>query len=226
VFALATPADFDFARALDGARLLHVSGIIPALGPGGCDLVRSAVDAARALQVPVSFDGNYRGNLWGAWDSDPRAVLTELVGGARILFGNHRDISLMLGREFSGDGADRRREAAEAAFAAFPSLRMIASTARHVVDSGHHRLAARVDTPETGWQTGEIALTRIVDRIGTGDAFAAGVLHRHLAGKAPRECAEAGLALAALKHGVPGDMMLPTEWDLAEFKVTGNDVRR
>lgn len=225
-FALAEAGEFDFARALDGARLLHVSGITPALGPGGCDLIRAAVDAARAAGVPVCFDGNYRGNLWEAWDSDPRAVLTELVGAATILFGNHRDITLLLGRTFSGDGADRRREAAQAAFEAFPDLRLIASTARHVVESGHHRLAARVDTRQESWQTEEIAITGIVDRIGTGDAFAAGVLHRHLAGAGPRECAEAGLALAALKHGVPGDMILASERELNEFDPGGSDVRR
>jgi 2-dehydro-3-deoxygluconokinase len=226
VFAFAKPTDFDFAGALEGAGLLHVSGITPALGPGGCELIRAAIDAARAAGVPVCFDGNYRGNLWEAWDSDPRGVLAELVGASQILFGNHRDISLLLGHEFSGDGADRRREAAEAAFQAFPTLQTIASTARHVVDGGHHRLAARVDTPEGGWQTEEIDIAGIVDRIGTGDAFAAGVLHRLLAGGSPRECAEAGLALAALKHGVPGDMMLTTEQELAEFQPGGCDVRR
>jgi len=225
-FAQAEPGDFDFAGALSGARLLHVSGITPALGPQGCALIRAAVQAARAAEVPVCLDGNYRANLWEAWDSDPRAVLTELVGAAQILFGNHRDISLLLGREFSGEGADRRREAAEAAFAAFPNLGTIASTARHVVDGGHHRLAARIDTPEAGWQTEEVDITGIVDRIGTGDAFAAGVLHRLLAGAAPRECAEAGLALAALKHGVRGDMMLASERELAEFDAGASDVRR
>jgi 2-dehydro-3-deoxygluconokinase len=226
VFALAKPSDFDFAGALDGARLLHVSGITPALGPGGGELVRAAIAAASAAEVPVCFDGNYRGNLWAAWDSDARGVLTPLVGAAQILFGNHRDISLLLGRTFSGDGADRRREAAQAAFEAFPELQMIASTARHVVDSEHHRIAARVDTPGACWQTEEITVTGIVDRIGTGDAFAAGVLHRHLAGGTPRESAEAGLALAALKHGVPGDMILASEQELAEFKPSGSDVRR
>jgi 2-dehydro-3-deoxygluconokinase len=225
-FALAKPGDFDFAGALDGARLLHVSGITPALGPGGSELVRAAIGAARAAGVPVCFDGNYRANLWEAWDSDPRAVLTELVGAAEVLLGNHRDISLLLGREFSGEGAGRRREAAEAAFAAFPNLRTIASTARHVVDGSHHRLAARVDTPAAGWQTEEIEIAGIVDRIGTGDAFAAGVLHRLLAGAGARECAEAGLALAALKHGVAGDMMLASERELAEFGAGGSDVRR
>jgi 2-dehydro-3-deoxygluconokinase len=226
VFAQARPADFDFAGALGGARLLHISGITPALGPGGCTLIRAAVAAAREAGVPVSFDGNYRDRLWAAWDSDPRGVLTELVGAAQILLGNHRDISLLLGREFSGEGADRRREAAEAAFAAFPKLQMIASTARHVVRGGHHKLAARADTRENAWQTDEIEMTTIVDRIGTGDAFAAGVLHRHLNGEGPRGCAEAGLALAALKHGVPGDMILASERELAAFEPGGGDVRR
>lgn len=226
VFALAAPEAFDFAVALAGARLLHVSGITPALGPGGCDLLRAAIQAARAADVPVCFDGNYRANLWDSWDSDPRAVLGELIGAAQILLGNHRDISLLLGRAFSGEGAERRREAAEAAFAAFPSLELIASTARQVVSGTHHRLAARVDTREESWQTKEIDVAGIVDRIGTGDAFAAGVLHRHLAGRSPRECAEAGLALAALKHGVPGDMILSTERELEEFRPGGSDVRR
>jgi len=226
VFALAAPDAFDFAGALAGARLLHVSGITPALGPGGCDLLRAAIRAARAADVPVCFDGNYRANLWDAWDSDPRKVLAELVGAAQILLGNHRDISLLLGRAFSGEGAERRREAAEAAFAAFPSLDLIASTARQVVGGTHHRLAARVDTREESWQTEEIDVAGIVDRIGTGDAFAAGVLHRHLAGRSPLECAEAGLALAALKHGVPGDMILATERELEEFRPGGSDVRR
>jgi len=226
VFARARPADFDFAGALEDARLLHVSGITPALGPGGGELIRAAVAAAGAAGVPVCFDGNYRGNLWAAWDSNPRVALTGLVGDAQILFGNHRDISLLLGREFPGDGADRRREAAEAAFAVFPNLLTIASTAREVVDSGTHRLAARVDTREASWQTEPIAIAGIVDRIGTGDAFAAGVLHRHLAGASPRECAEAGLALAALKHGVPGDTILASEADLRDFQPGGGDVRR
>ncbi|MBE7608471.1 sugar kinase, partial [Salmonella enterica subsp. enterica serovar 4:-:1,2] len=84
--------------------------------------------------------------LWESWDSDPKAVLTRLIGHADLLFGNHRDISLLLGREFSGDGADRRREAAEAAFAAFPTLQTIANTARHVDDADSHRVSARVDT--------------------------------------------------------------------------------
>ncbi len=225
-FAQCDAGAFDFDGALEGAALLHLSGITPALGPNGVALTRAAVAAAQAADVPICFDGNYRALLWDAWDSDPRAILTELVGAATVLIGNHRDISLLLGKTFSGDGAERRREAVDAAFAAFPNLELVASTARHVVSSDHHRIAARVDTRASKHQTAEIDVTGIVDRIGTGDAFAAGVLHQHLQGGDAQAMAETGLALAALKHSLPGDMCLIGAAELAAFSSAGGDVRR
>lgn len=225
-FAQAHIDDFDLGGALEGARLLHMSGITPALGPDGVALAFAAKEAAKAADVPICFDGNYRALLWEAWDSDPRGILTELVSAATILIGNHRDISLLLGKTFSGDGAERRREAANAAFAAFPGLQLIASTARHVVRSDHHRLAARVDRRGGMFQTPEIDVTGIVDRIGTGDAFAAGVLHQWLLGGDEQAMAESGLALAALKHSQPGDMCLIGSAELAAFSAHGGDVRR
>ncbi|WP_439469431.1 sugar kinase [Blastomonas fulva] len=225
-FAQCDAGAFDFAGALDGAALLHLSGITPALGPNGVALARAAVAAAQAADVPICFDGNYRALLWDAWDSDPRAILTELVGAATVLIGNHRDISLLLGKAFSGDGAERRREAVDAAFAAFPNLELVASTARHVVSSDHHRIAARVDTRASKHQTAEIDVTGIVDRIGTGDAFAAGVLHQYLQGGDAQAMAETGLALAALKHSLPGDLCLIGAGELAAFSSAGGDVRR
>ncbi len=71
-----------------------------------------------------------------------------------------------------------------------------------------------------------MAVTAIVDRIGSGDAFAAGVLHRYLAGAPLKSIADAGLALAALKHGVVGDMIHTTPAELEEFQSGGGDVRR
>lgn len=225
-FAEADPAAIDFAGALAGARLFHTGGITPALGPNGVRLAQAANAAAVAAGVPICFDGNYRAALWSSWDSDPGAVLRNLVTDATILIGNHRDISLLLGQTFSGDGADRRREAAEAAFAAFPKLQLIASTARHLVTSDHHRISARVDGRGNAHQTAEIDVTGIVERIGTGDAFAAGVLHAWLEGGDERAMAEAGLALTALKHTVPGDMCLVNRTALESFSASGGDVRR
>ena len=225
-FAEAAPEAIDFAGALAGARLLHSGGITPALGPKGVALARAAHGAARAAGVPICFDGNYRAQLWAAWDSDPAAILRELVADATILIGNHRDIALLLGRPFSGDGEGRRREAAEAAFEAFPNLELIASTARHLVTSDHHRISARVDSREGSHQTEEIDVTGIVDRIGTGDAFAAGVLDGWLAGGDLAVMAQRGLALAALKHTIAGDMCPVSRAMLDGFSAGAGDVRR
>ena len=225
-FALAGPEDFDWDALLDGADLLHLSGITPALGPRSAEAAKAAALAAKAKGVPVSFDGNYRAQLWRRWDSDPAAILQALVAQADILFGNHRDISLLLGRAFSGEGPERRREAAEAAFDAFPGLKLIASTARHVTDADTHRIAARLDGREGAAQTVEVAVPGIVDRIGAGDAFAAGILHGMLSGYDLDRTVHAGLALTCLKHSLPGDASLFTERDIGAFLAGELDVRR
>lgn len=181
-FASAGSGDFDWDQALAGADLLHLSGITPALGPRSAEVAIAAAEAAAAKRVPISFDGNYRAQLWQRWDSKPREILARLVGQAEIFFGNHRDISLLLDREFSGDGDQRRREAADALFDAFPQLKLIASTARHVDDADRHRISARIDARDSSARTEEVTVAGIVDRIGAGDAFAAGLIHGLLRG--------------------------------------------
>ncbi|WP_422056440.1 PfkB family carbohydrate kinase [Sphingomonas sp.] len=225
-FATAPADAFDWRSILDGAAMLHLSGITPALGPATAAAAISAAKTAKELGVAISFDGNYRARLWESWDSNPRAVLTELVSLADTMFGNHRDVSLLLGQTFSGDGADRRREAAEAAFDAFPNLQRIASTARHVDDADRHRIAARVDTRERGYQTDEVVVAGIVDRIGGGDAFAAGILHGVLSGQDLEATVASGLALTCLKHSLPGDASLFGQCDIDAFLEGGLDVRR
>ena len=225
-FALAAKDDFDWDGCLDRATLLHLSGITPALGPRSADAALAAVDAARSRGIRISFDGNYRAQLWQGWESDPKAILRELVGKADIFFGNHRDISLLLERELDGCGPERRREAAQAAFNCFRSLQVIASTARNVDDADQHRIAARIDTREAGVETEEALVAGIVDRIGAGDAFAAGVLHGILSGQDEERTARSGLALACLKHTIPGDASLFTQADIDVFLCGELDVRR
>jgi 2-dehydro-3-deoxygluconokinase len=225
-FALAGPSDFEWPMLLDGARILHLSGITAALGPRSAEAAIAAAEAARAKGVQVSFDGNYRAQLWRRWDGDPRSILTRLVEQADILFGNHRDISLLLGTEFGADGEARRRSAAEAAFAAFPRLTTIASTARHVIDADTHRISARIDSRSGQSLTDEVAVAGIVDRIGAGDAFAAGVLHGLLLDRDLDWTARSGLALAVLKHSLPGDAALFGTSDVEAFLAGELDVRR
>lgn len=225
-FARAGPEDFDWPALLDGVGLLHLSGITPALGPRSAEAAIAAAEAAAERGIAVSFDGNYRSQLWESWDSDPRTILTRLVSRAQILFGNHKDISLLLGKAFSGEGAGRRREAAEAAFAAFPSLKTIASTARHVEDADRHLISARIDTRQGEAQTDEVLVAGIVDRIGAGDAFAAGILHGLRSGRDLDWTVRSGLALTCLKHSLPGDFSLFGPKDIEAFMAGGLDVRR
>ena len=224
-FATAAANAFDWDALLTDAGLLHLSGITPALGPQTAEAALTAARAAKRLGVPVSFDGNYRARLWEAWDSDPRAVLTRLIAHADILFGNHQDVALLLHRQFPGVGSDRRRAAADATFNAFPKLRLIASTARCTEDADRHRIAARIDTRDTHVQTSETLVSGIVDRIGAGDAFAAGVLHGLSQGDVAH-AARIGLALACLKHSLPGDASLFGQADIDAFLSGGMDVRR
>lgn len=225
-FALARADEFDFAAMLADADLLHLSGITPALGPESARLAAAAAEAATSLGIPLSFDGNYRAQLWQRWTKDPRAILVPIVEHAEILFGNHRDISLLLGCTFGGDGEDRRRQAALAAFAAFPRLKLIASTARHLDDADTHRLCARIDTRDGCVQTGEVVIRGIVDRIGAGDAFAVGVLHGLRTGRDVSGIVHSGLAVAALKHSLPGDASLFEARDIERFMTGEFDVRR
>ena len=222
------PADaWDWDAILAGVDRLHLSGITPALGPVPAESAIAAAEAAAARGIAVSFDGNWRGKLWARWDADPRAILTRIVQHADLMFGNHRDVALLLGRDdFGGEGEDRRRAAAEAAFDAFPKLRTIASTARHVEHVDLNRLSARIDTRDGHAQTDEVILAGIVDRIGGGDAFAAGVLHGLRTGQDGAGAARTGLALAALKHSLPGDAALFRQADIDAFLAGGLDVRR
>lgn len=225
-FATAPAEAWDWDALLTGVDRLHLSGITPALGPVPAESAVRAARAAAERGVAVSFDGNWRGKLWERWDADPRALLTRIVEHADLLFGNHRDIALLLGRDFSGDGADRRRAAGEAAFGAFPKLRMIASTTRHVEHVDLHRISARIDARDGRAQTDEVVLAGIVDRIGGGDAFAAGVLHGLRTGGDLDHAARTGLALAALKHSLPGDAGLFRQADVDAYLAGGLDVRR
>ena len=216
--------DYDWPALLAGAGWLHLSGIIPALGPEMAEVGLNAIAAARASGVRVSFDGNFRGSLWSRWCPEPGPILADYIEGADLLFGSHRDLSLVLGREFGGKGDARQHDAALAAFERFPQLAAIASTSREVVSSDHHRLSARIDTRSDACSTQALEVTGIIDRIGTGDAFAAGVL-AHLE-EGLEAAATIGLALAALKHGIAGDHSVATPRDLAAFASGLADVRR
>lgn len=225
-FARAAPTEWDWDALLGGADWLHLSGVTPALGAAAAESAFAAARAARARGIGVSFDGNWRGRLWERWHDDPAAILRPIVEQATLLFGNHRDASLLLGQEFSGDGEDRRRAAALALLDRFPALTHVASTARHVVGADEHCIVARIDTREAWAATADAVIAPIVDRVGTGDAFAAGILDGLWQGLALVDVAAHGLSLSVLKHGLRGDLAPFSRGALERASLKAADVVR
>jgi 2-dehydro-3-deoxygluconokinase len=227
-FAEAAPDLVDWDKALAGAGWLHVSGVTPAIGPRAAAAAERAMKEAARRGVRISFDGNFRAKLWAEWDGDAPSILRGLLGHAEIAFIDERDIALMLGRSFDAkDPVARKRQAADAAFAAFPSLKRIASTLRVPSSVDHHDLAAVMFLRDAQIEVPAVRLAGIVDRIGGGDAFAAGLLHGVISGREDRAALPFALAAAALKHAIPGDFNLVRESDVDEFLTSGGfDVRR
>ncbi|MCS3809758.1 sugar kinase [Xanthomonas sp. 4461] len=206
-FALAPADAYDWPALLEGAQWLHLSGVSPALGADVAQATLAAARAARAAGVKVSFDGNYRPKLWQRWQGDARGILHQLFDCADVVFADYRDIGVVLGGEFPQDTLEARVEAAaQQAFAAFPQLQLMACTQRVAHNVDHHSLGAML-VPRSG----EVArapgeeLTPIIDRIGGGDAFAAGVLHGLIEGWSLDDTVRFGLAAGCLKHSIPGD---------------------
>ena len=228
-------ADSAFALAPDRAKVelgdadwFHVSGVTPALNRGAADAAIAAARAARARRVPVSFDGNYRSKLWETWRDEAPGILRQLFEQADIIFGDERDIGLVLGQRFEQTSAEERRaRAAAAAFQAFPTLTRIASTTRvaHSVEAQDY--GAVMFTRSTSHQLAAVPLSGIVDRVGTGDTFAAGVIHGLLTGEEDEAALKFGLAAACLKHSLPGDFFTLSADDVrAAMEDEGLDVKR
>lgn len=211
-FALADPASYDWTALLQDQDWLHVSGVTPALGAIAARAITDAVQAAVAQGLRVSFDGNFRPSLWAAWDGDPARILPPLLDAAEIAFADHRDIDILLGPEASPEAdthEQRFARAARRAFDAFPRLQRIACTTRAQASVEHHALGALMATRDAALHRVEAReLPAIVDRIGGGDAFAAGVLHGLASGWDDADSLRFGHAAGCLKHAIAGDFNL------------------
>jgi 2-dehydro-3-deoxygluconokinase len=228
-FAQAPAARFDWPALLQGGSRLHLSGVTPALGLESARTAIAAARAARAAGLRVSFDGNFRGKLWQAWGGDAAVLLRPLMAEADVLFANHRDIALVLGERFEGLSPTRAfAAAAEAAFTAFPQLQHFAATLRLSEGVEQQQLGALMALRDGQLiEAPAYNLAGIVDRIGGGDAFAAGLLHGLHSDYPPQQCLQFALAAGCYKHTVPGDMNRCSLADVEGWMAAeGADVRR
>lgn len=221
-FAQAAPESLDWTAILSGADLFHVSGVTPAIGANGAAAAVRAVKAAVSAGVPVSFDGNYRALLWEAWDGDGPAILKEILSCATYAFINERDIALILNTRL-----ESRQAAFEHAFDVFPRLRAIAATTRQQSSVDDQAIAGELVTREGRWTSPVHELPGVIDRIGGGDAFAAGALHGLLEGRDGQYTIDFAVAAGALKHSIPGDFNRASVAEVEAAMAGGSlDVKR
>jgi len=201
--------DIDWS-ILRGARLLHLSGITPALGEGLRGVIRRAIAEAAAASVPVSFDVNYRSRLWTP--KEARQFLVEVLPGVRYLFVGSDD----------ADTVFELRGSASAVLKCFRALAPRATIALTLGEAGSAVLDGDAElSPRKRYAVA------VVDRVGAGDAFAAGFLWAMLDGRGAQVAVDAATALAALKCTIWGDIALVSLPELMELMATDStEIRR
>jgi len=224
-----TPSEaYDFAAALEGADWFHVTGITPALSRVAADTTFDAVRAARRLGVRVSCDLNFRKKLW-RWDASvpPRDLagmtMRRILPLVDMVIGNEEDAADVLSIKAaetdvnSGRLAiDRYPEVARRIAAEFPNVGRVAITLRESLSASHNNWGAMLyeastDTPhfaplrEGAYQP--YAIRNMVDRVGGGDAFAAGLLFALTTDALAdsRRAVAFAVAASCLAHSIPGD---------------------
>jgi len=198
-------SEFDFDAIFDGADWFHVSGITPALSKKAAALTLAALKAAKAKGVMISIDINYRKKLWTKEQARP--VMTDLCQYADVCIGIDDVLGLeatvppLTTGELDIDGYKKVFEELTDKF----GFKYITSTLRRSHSASDNGLSALVYGDGQLYHTKPYEV-RIVDRVGTGDSFASGFIYGIVTGMSMANAAEFGVAAAALKHTIPGDM--------------------
>lgn len=212
--ARAGAASYDWPALLAGAGWFHTTGITPALSAPAAEAALAAVRAARAAGATVSVDLNYRAKLWG-WGAAAGDVMAGIVAEADVLIGNEEDADKVFGIRAPGSSvADGRVDPAGYADVAsrlaerFPSLRTIAFTQRGSISASENTWSGVLWTPDAFHVARSYRISPIVDRVGAGDSFAAGLIYALLDGRDPGAALEFAVAASCLKHSIRGDVNL------------------
>ena len=208
--AVAKPGDFDWPAILQGADWFHVSGVTPAISATAAQLALEAVRAAKAARVPISIDYNFRKNLW-RWGKRAHEVMRELVSHAQVGIANEEDCQQALGIAIDVDvnrgglAADQYRVLAERVLEEFPNLERQAITLRESHSADHNGWSAVLHNRKQFLTSPRYDITDIVDRVGAGDSFAAGLIRGMLVYRDDAKALEFAAAASCLKHSIDGD---------------------
>jgi 2-dehydro-3-deoxygluconokinase len=218
--AEAGPNTFDWGSVFAGANWFHISGITPALSQSSADLCLQAVRSARERGVTVSCDYNYRGKLWQYGKKAPE-VMRELVRYVDVGIANEEDCQLSLGISVQASDGQQRVTGGELALEryealcrkvceTFPNLKYQAITLRESHSASHNGWSACLFNGREFLASTKYELTHIVDRVGAGDAFAAGLIYGLATDMGDEVSLNFAVAASALKHTIPGDLNLVT----------------
>jgi 2-dehydro-3-deoxygluconokinase len=207
----AKASDFDWSAVFAGADWFHISGVTPAISAGAAELSIAAAKAARERKLTVSCDYNYRKNLWKYGKKAPE-VMRELVSHATVGIANEEDCQKALGIEVdvkveSGELEHAQYSAlAERVLKEFPNLEKQVITLRESHSADHNGWSAVLHNRKQFLTSRHYDITDIVDRVGGGDSFAAGLIYGMRAYKDDQRALEFATAASCLKHSILGDI--------------------
>jgi 2-dehydro-3-deoxygluconokinase len=213
--ALAKPGDIEWNEALRDAAWFHITGITPALSQSAADLAIESMRAARAAGLTVSCDLNYRKNLW-KYGKPASDVMPEIFRLTDVGIANEEDCQAALGIQADVNvntghlETEQYRALAEKVLAAYPNLKMLAITLRESRSASHNGWSACLHDGKQFLVSRHYEITHIVDRVGAGDCFAAGLIFGLLNPSPPnlegaQDTLEFATAASCLKHSILGD---------------------
>lgn len=219
--------DIDWKKVFEGIEWFHVSGITPAMSRKCADATILAVQTAKSMNITVSFDLNYRAKLWN-YGADAKAIMSQIAGYADVLIGNEEDYQKSLGMEGPAPsaGAETDLDAYQAmckrTLGAFPNARLAAVTLRESHSADNNDWSGMMVSREGRYVSQKYSITNIVDRVGAGDSFSAGLIYGLINFKDEQRALEYAVGLSCLKHTISGDLALIEQGEVE--KLLGGDV--
>ena len=200
--------DFDWDKIFDGVEWFHFTGITPALSNGVAEITLSALKAAKNRNIKVSCDLNYRKKLWSKQKANE--VMTKLMPYVDVLIANEGDADDVFGIKPLGSDVENGKINREGYVQVAKQLvekfgfKAVAITLRESISANDNNWGAMLYTDGEA-HFSKTYQVRIVDRVGGGDSFGAGLIYAMLSGYAAQDTVEFAVAASALKHTVEGD---------------------